>query len=225
MSPPTSPRESAEDFASRLRNQPDAQIEDFAEAEMVQGLPFIFANQADWSRFQAHIAEALGLDAAEVFIVGSALKGFSLAPDRFATPFAETSDIDIAIVDGRLFDAAWNHMLAWDYLTVRKDRPAVESQWLRDRRRETWRGRYDPTEWHRAQSLDLSFPVALRPLRDIGSDWFAKFQSLSRYQHSEVPRHTVEARLYRTRAHFRQYHAAGLREIKTLTSGGSRSAV
>lgn len=223
--PQSAPDESAREFASRLRQQPENDLGSFAEAEILDGLPFIFSNRAEWTTFQGFIAGKLGLTPTDVFVVGSAMKGFSLAPDRFLRPFGDTSDIDLAIVDSTLFDAAWSYMLAWDYLTARKGRPAFETAWLAERRRETWRGWYDPTDWHRSQSVDLSFPVALRPLRNIGSTWFSNFQSLSRYPHSEVPRHRVEARLYRTRGHVRQYHAAGLRIVKRMNSGGPADAI
>lgn len=186
------------------------------------GLPSIFASDEDTVRFQEHVATALGVPnvASGVLIVGSAKTGFSLDPDNYFVPFRAKSDIDIVVVHEGLFDEAWHTMLAWDYLTI-KNRTKQEEQWLNKRHDEVWSGWYDPPGWRLRErgGIELSFPSALKPLRDFSFRWFSAFRSLSRYKHHpEIPRHRVNARLYRTRAHVAMYHAIGLRVLRNRLS-------
>lgn len=188
----------------------------------MSGLPSIFSDEGDKLRFQQHVASALGVSssASGVLIVGSAKTGFSLDPDNYFVPFGETSDIDVVVVHERLFDQVWFTMLAWDYLTI-KNRARPEQQWLHDRHDEIWSGWCDPPGWYLRErgGIQLSFPNALKPLRDFSYRWFSVFRSLSRYRyHPEIPRHRVHARLYRTRAHAAMYHASGLRVLRSRIS-------
>ena len=206
------------DFSRRLRAHPENLLEGFADTEIMAGLPFIFASHEDTGRFQQYVATALDIaDAAtKVFIVGSAKTGFSLDPDQSFTPFHESSDIDIVVIDAELFDDVWRTMLAWDYLTMRR-RSRPEQQWLYQRHDEVWSGWYDPPTWHFRErgGLEVLFPAALKSLRDFSYRWLSAFRSLSRYKdHPEIPRHKASARLYRTRTHAAMYHAMGLRTLR-----------
>jgi hypothetical protein len=205
-------------FSRRLCERPIDQLEAFAETEIMSGLPAIFTCDEDTVRFQEYVAAALGVStaASDVLIVGSAKTGFSLDPDRYFVPFHENSDLDIVVVHEGLFDEAWRTMLAWDYLTI-KNRTRMEQQWLYRRHHEVWSGWYEPPVWrlHERGGIELSFPNALKPLRDFSFRWFSAFRSLSRYKHHpEIPRHKANARLYRTRAHVAMYHAMGLRALR-----------
>jgi hypothetical protein len=213
----------ASGFSIRLRERPVDQLEAFAEAEIMSGLPCIFARDADLVRFREYVAAALGISdaASDIFIVGSARTGFSLDPDRCFVPFQERSDIDVVVVHEALFDEAWRTMLAWDYLTIR-NRTNHEQRWLYKRHNEVWSGWYDPPLWRLSErgGIELSFPNALKPLRDFSFRWFSAFHSLSRYRHHpEIPRHRVNARLYRNRAHVAMYHAMGLRALRNRLLG------
>jgi hypothetical protein len=205
-------------FSQRLRERSNEQLEAFAEAEILSGLPSIFARDEEMALFQEYVAKALGISnaASDILIVGSAKTGFSLDPDNYFVPFRETSDIDIAVIHEGLFDRAWQTMLAWDYLTM-KARTVPEQRWLYQRHDEVWSGWYDPPVWHLREQggMQLSFPDSLKPLRDFSFRWFSTFRSLSRYRHHpEIPRHKASARLYRTRGHVAMYHAAGLRALR-----------
>lgn len=220
---------SASDFSRRLREHPEEALEAFADAEIMSGLPFIFANEGQLADFQAHVANALGEEgvAQNVRIVGSARTGFSLDPDRFPVPFREASDIDIVVVHTNLFDEIWRTMLTWDYLTIR-NRSYQEQQWLSSRHYEVWSGWYDPPGWHfqERRGIELSFPDELKPLRDFAHTWFSAFRSLSRYKgHPEISRHKISARLYRTRNHANMYHVSGLRALRRRLSAEQANAI
>ena len=157
-------------FSQRLRERPSEQLEAFAEAEILSGLPSIFSRDEDMTLFQNHVANALGIPtaASDILIVGSAKTGFSLDPDNYFVPFRETSDIDIIVINQGLFDQAWHTMLAWDYLTM-KARTVPEQKWLYQRHDEVWSGWYDPPSWYLREQggMQLSFPDSLKPLRDF----------------------------------------------------------
>jgi hypothetical protein len=211
--------EVASGFAERLRAHDLDALDAFADAEIMTGRPLIFAADADNARFQETVATELGIAdaAADVLIIGSARMGFSLDPDRAFQPFKDASDIDVVVVHAKLFDEAWRTMLAWDYLTIR-NRTYPEQQWLYRRHDEVWSGWYNPSRWNfrERDGIELSFPDALKPVRDFSFRWFSTFRSLSRYRHhAEIPRHRVTARLYRTRQHVAMYHTIGLRALRT----------
>ncbi len=213
----------AQRFSERLLACPIDGLEAFAEAEIMTGPPFIFGNADDTLAFQRYVAASLGVPAAasHVLVVGSAKTGFSLDPDRYFQPFGPASDIDVAVINEDLFDEAWRAMLAWDYATMRT-RTAQDRRWLSDRRFNVWSGWYDPAGWELRErgEIHLTLPAILRPLRDFSYRWFWTFRSLSRYRyHREVPRHRVDARLYRTRRHLAMYHASGLRILRTRLTG------
>jgi hypothetical protein len=62
---------------------------------------------------KARVAQQFGIHPSEVIVVGSAKLGFSIAPDKRYRPFGETSDIDVALCSGHLFDAFWKDV--FDY--------------------------------------------------------------------------------------------------------------
>jgi hypothetical protein len=53
------------------------------------------------------VARHFGLSSGEIVIVGSAKTGFSIAPHQRYKPFDDTSDVDLALVSGELFDGVW----------------------------------------------------------------------------------------------------------------------
>jgi hypothetical protein len=219
--------DAAQAFSGRLRRQNPAMLDAFAQAEILSGLPYIFRRQDELGAFQEHVASLLGVaDAsAGVLVVGSARTGFSLDPDNYPQPFRASSDIDLVIVDTELFDAAWQTLLVWDYLS-KGGRTSFEDHWLSDRRSQTFSGWYDPTQWRRDFDLAPAYPQRLKPLRDQAFRWFSAFQSLSRYRLTpEVAKHRVTARLYRTREHASKYHVHGLRALQSKLLIGSLNAV
>jgi hypothetical protein len=53
------------------------------------------------------VAQHFGIHTSEVVVVGSSKLGFSIVPDKRYRPFGETSDIDVALSSGGLFDEFW----------------------------------------------------------------------------------------------------------------------
>jgi hypothetical protein len=115
------------------------------------------------------------------------------------------------IVNQRLFDMIWTTMLRWHY-PRRVDRlPNVDWAWVRERRHDLYWGWFRPD---RIRYDGLSFSPVLYPLRDLSTQWFNAFRSLSRYP--ELADRDVSGRLYRTWEHAHLYHGDGLRQIRDL---------
>lgn len=76
-----------------------------ARAFLFEGTPFVFEHRpVTYAIFREQIAERFEIGSQDVCIVGSAKLGYSPSSHRFGTPFAETSEVDVAIVSEPLFD-------------------------------------------------------------------------------------------------------------------------
>lgn len=59
------------------------------------------------------IADNFGIHPNDVYLVGSGKLGSSIAPKKRYRPFADTSDLDIAVVSNELFDGIWKDVFAY----------------------------------------------------------------------------------------------------------------
>lgn len=182
------------------------------------GVPFVFRNDpsaGDLLRDQ--LSAGLRVRPANVIVVGSAKIGFSLSPDGFPRIFSPpASDIDVLLVDEALFDGVWSSLLQWHY--PRRWRLAgQEWEWAKARRDELYWGWFSP---HYLQFSDfLTFPDALRPIRDLKANWLSSFRSLSR--HPQLAKYEISGRLYRTWEHARSYHVDSLSKLLAVLTPAS----
>lgn len=196
-----------DNFKSDLTSQP---LDWVADNYIFQGTPFVFKGQPELIDVMAsYLSDQLDLISENICIIGSAQVGFSLSPDKFPRAFSETSDIDVLVVDEKLFDEIWMIVLKWHYPRRLAGLGGNDSPWMRNRRKELYWGWFHPDK---IRYEGLSFPEVLKPLRDISTEWFNAFRSLSRY--SEFAGRNVSGRLYRTWEHARSYHLDTLRQIK-----------
>jgi len=177
-------------------------------------LPYVFkANPPTYETLKEHLRDELGVSVDNITIVGSAKAGYSLAPDTFPRKFAKESDIDVVVVDARLFDDSWETLLTWNY-PRRRRLPQAEWRWARNRQDDLYWGWFSP---HRIRFEGLSFPESLQPLRNLATAWFAAFRSLSRYP--ELAGREVSGRLYRSWDHALLYHVDGMRRLARRLAG------
>jgi hypothetical protein len=196
------------EFKSALLNRP---INDVLQDYVLSGEPYAFREQPQaLSSLRGHISRALKVDERNIVIVGSAQVGFSLSPDNFPRQFTDGSDIDVVVVHEGLFNAVWHTLLQWHY-PRRHNLPNADWSWSSARRKELYWGWFVPDA---IRFNGLSFPAALKPMRDCSTLWFNTFQSLAKYP--EFSKRDVHGRLYRTWEHVRLYHAEGLRQIREI---------
>jgi hypothetical protein len=200
------PYPTVDEFKNALQT---AALEELVQEHIFSGVPFVFRHRPlDANTLVRHLRSHLPLSEADIIVVGSAKIGFSLGPDTFPRQFSDDSDIDVAVANEELFDQIWSTMLRWNY-PRRNQLYGLDLNWIRKRMTELYWGWFRP-ETFRFDGLSLR--SMLNPLRDVSTQWFNAFQSLSHYP--EFSRRTIEGRLYRNWDKALLYHAEGLRQIK-----------
>jgi len=200
---------SVEEFTDILLRQP---LDEIVQEYVFQGVPYVFRNQPETvTLLFRHLRSALDLTEQNITIVGSAKIGFSLSPHNFPRNFSDESDIDVLIVDERLFDQVWSTVLKWHYPRRVSQLGSIDGGWARERRKDLYWGWFVPDK---IRFDGLSFPDVLKPLRDISTAWFNAFRSLSLYP--EFARREVSGRLYRTWKHAFLYHEDGIQQIREI---------
>jgi len=191
-------------------------LDDILDEHIFGGVPYVFRSRpTNTDTLYDHLSKRLGVDAKNITIVGSAKVGFSLSPDNFPRRFTASSDIDVLVIDERLFDMVWTTMLKWHYPRRTAGLPRADGDWARHRRREIYWGWFSPEE---IKFEGLSFPEVLKPVRDISTSWFDAFRTLSHFV--EFTSRDVNGRLYRSWDHARLYHLDGLRQVRDLIANG-----
>ncbi len=107
------------DLLALLRAAPS--LREFIQTRLLNAVPWIFKGNVEAFReWRRGITREAALQEDAVFVVGSAAVGFSLSPMKPGRPFQvvglarQASDIDIAIVDDRLFEQCWNTLVRYD---------------------------------------------------------------------------------------------------------------
>lgn len=72
-------------------------------------------NDGDYFDLRSKIAGQYNLHTNDVYVVGSAKQGYSIAPQKRYRHFSDGSDVDVVVVSNQLFDALWKKM--HDYKT------------------------------------------------------------------------------------------------------------
>jgi hypothetical protein len=196
------PYPTTDTFRDLLLTRP---LGDIVRDYIFEGTPFVFRSQPQgMNTLRRHLCPRFNLKGDNVIVIGSAKIGFSLNPDSYFAPFTEESDIDVLVVDEKLFDEAWSLMLQWNYPLRR---PGI--RWHANRKSNLYWGWFEPA---RLKFQQITFlPPRLAPLRDMSTRWFQAFRGLALYP--EFASRDVSGRLYRTWDHARLYHEEGLRQI------------
>jgi len=202
-------RMTVDDFIQYLGEVPLAKV---VQEKIFRGIPYVFRDTPQsFDTLRKHLNTELGIEPANIQVVGSAGIGFSLNPENFPRGFSDESDIDVLIVDEKLFDDVWEILLNWHY-PIRLSKSDREKRWFQRPRNAIFEGWLEPDK---IQYEGFALPKPLEPLRDISTKWFNAFQSVSTFVgHPELARRNVNGRLFRTWDHAALYYEDGLRRIK-----------
>lgn len=74
---------------------------------ILERLPFAFQSKGQYLNWKDRLAQGLGIDGRDVYLVGSACTGRSLSARSQFKIFRQKSDLDIAVVSQLKFDEAW----------------------------------------------------------------------------------------------------------------------
>lgn len=75
------------------------------------GVPKIFNDDENrYFELKEEVSAYFKIEPTQVYVVGSAKLGFSIAPQKRYKVFGDDSDIDVAIIDEKLFDEYWKYI-------------------------------------------------------------------------------------------------------------------
>ncbi len=173
----------------------------FVQKFLFHGIPHVFHNrESEYFEFRTKIANKFNVGFHEVFIVGSAKLGFSFYKN---TEFNYDSDIDVVIVNERLFEefylkiSEYQYQLDRQYKTVDLRELKIYSDFLR----------YLVKGWMRPDKLPTSFQVNL-----LKTEWFDFFESIS-YGKSEVGNYKVAAGLFKNYTYLEKYYTSRIEDF------------
>jgi hypothetical protein len=200
---------SVEEFKQILRR---GSLDKIVKEYVFDGIPYVFQNRPEGLKtLRRYLSDSLRIKNENAIIIGSAKIGFSLSPDTMFRQFSNESDIDVLVVDERLFDAIWETILKWHYPRRITGLAGMDIQWNRRRRWDLYWGWLVPD---RIRYEGLSFPEVLKPVRNISTAWFNTFKGISRL--ADFSGRDVHGRLYRSWANATLYHIDGLRQLRDI---------
>jgi hypothetical protein len=166
----------------------------FASQHIFEAVPFIFdGDLRAYVRWKTELSARLSIDPRAVAIVGSASLGFSLNPDKNLKKFDDTSDVDVAVVSYRHFEAAWDHLrklgAALTAMTVEAQN-AVQAH----RRRYVFDG-----------TIATDFILQYLP---FAAEWLPAFAHMAGVAPTE--NRDIRARIYRDFDSLREYQLGGV---------------
>lgn len=103
-------------FKNKIEAAEENKLGELADEIMATTVPWFFKKEFDkqaidaYDSFKAYMANKFAVPSNNIFIVGSALLGFSLSPKKNYKLFDDTSDIDIVIVDEELYKTYWDKL-------------------------------------------------------------------------------------------------------------------
>ncbi|MBI3408969.1 MAG: hypothetical protein HY040_11515 [Planctomycetes bacterium] len=200
-------------FTELLQSTRDSELEKLVTGVVFPGLPFVFEGDPPaYDRMRTHLAVRLGIPVQDIIVIGSGKSGYSLAPDSFPNQYSATrSDVDVLMVAEGLFDAIWYSVLEWHYFVHTRNMNGDEKRWVAAMQKHLWWGALARDDLV-ADNRGLRSLYLLRPMRDIRSQWFDAFRSLSQVRGLE--KLDISGWLYRTWDHAIIYHVDSLRQVK-----------
>ncbi|MEK3729320.1 MULTISPECIES: hypothetical protein [Lysinibacillus] len=176
---------------------PQDRIE-FIRKYFFHGTPYVFKNKEnEYFDFRNKISKQFNINFHEVFIVGSAKFGFSYIKK---TEFSYESDIDVVLVNEKLFDYYFEKICDYQYEIDRNNKSIT----LNEKNKYERFLQYMVKGWMRPDLLPISFQVDL-----LKNDWFEFFSSIS-YGKSEVGNYKVAGGLYRNYKYLEKYYKIGM---------------
>ncbi len=174
--------------------------------------PFVFETKpVSWDTFREALTSNLPITREDIRIVGSARLGFSMRPGRNLRLFADTSDIDLVVVNAALFDELWGALLTAAY--PRHPITGILGGWLVHRRNEIYTGWLSPPQMRLDKTI---FGAKATPVLEFRTKWFNALKEASR--HPPRRHEDIQGRLYRTWRHAELYHLHSLGELRRSLS-------
>ena len=104
-------KQRVQDFKTDLLNMDSVQV---FRKYFIEQPCFALDNEIQIA-LKTHISKILDINYTDIYIMGSAKLGFSIAPEKKFRPFGDTSDIDVAIISSRIFEYYWKKNVIYLY--------------------------------------------------------------------------------------------------------------
>jgi len=169
---------------------------------IIHGIPHVFQDREnDFYEFRDCIAKKFQINFHEVLILGSAKLGYSYHKDSV---FSTESDIDVALVNERLFEWYYDNICNYQY---EMDKGSIIMTQKENTQYNLFL-QYLIKGWMRPDML----PPKLQIL-SMKQDWFDFFKSIS-YNKSSVGNYKVAGGLFKNYHYMEKYYAESLLKIK-----------
>jgi hypothetical protein len=196
----------ADDFLGLLKSESDNDL--LRPCLLDDVLPYVFdSDPSTWQSFRSQLAGELGIEPGDIRIIGSGRLGFSTKPGANLKRFNDRSDIDVVIINARVFDELWMALLQAAY--PRPPFVQLLSGWIEARRNEVYTGWLTPLDVR----IDRQIVGArAEPAVGFRTRWFNALKRASRFpprRHEDIT-----GRLYRTLRHAELYHLNSLAALR-----------
>lgn len=169
---------------------------------VIHGTPSVFeGREEEYYEFRDTISKHFNIGFHEVLILGSAKLGYSYHKDSV---FSEESDIDVALVNEKLFESYYSNVCNYQYsidkglITMTQEELKNYGVFLQ----------YLIKGWMRPDKL----PTKLQ-LLSMKEDWFMYFKSIS-YGKSNVGNYKVNGGLFKSYQYLEKYYTESLMKFR-----------
>lgn len=191
--------EKVQEFKDTVSDENNS-LEKIIDKYLLFGTPYIFKDDENkFYELKNEIAGFLKVSQTNIFVVGSAKLGFSIAPKKRYKHFNEESDIDIAIIDGATFLRYWK--ILYEYNTIGRAWSSDEEKTYRKFLEYFFKG------WLRPDK----FPSTMNEKRE----WFDFFKSLQKKY-----KFKISAGIYYDINVFSGYNRENLNSIREVIKNG-----
>lgn len=191
--------EKIQEFKNTISDENNS-LDKIIDKYLLFGTPYIFKDDENkFYELKNEIAGFLKVSQTNIFVVGSAKLGFSIAPEKRYKHFNEDSDIDIAIIDGATFLRYWK--ILYEYNTTGRAWSINEEKTYRKFLEYFFKG------WLRPDK----FPSTMNEKKE----WFDFFQSLQKKY-----KFKIAAGIYYDIDVFSGYNRENLKSIREVIKNG-----
>lgn len=191
-----------EEFEIKLKKtKSDEDRKTFIRKFYIHGTPVVFGEDEEkYFDFRNRIANKFNINFQEIFIIGSSKLGFSPIKN---TTFSLESDIDVVIVNPKLFDFYHREICEYQYQLDRYRQTITVGE------DEQYRNflKYFIKGWLRPDLIPSSFEI-----ETLRTKWFDYFKSISNGK-TEVGNYKVSAGLFKDYDFFENYHLKSINKL------------
>jgi predicted nucleotidyltransferase len=166
------------------------------QKHIVHGTPYIFKDDEDkYFDLKRKVASNFSEHYTNIYMVGSAKLGFSIAPRKLWKPFDMDSDIDIVIISPKLFELLWEEIHEFNIaLTSRSEKEEEKYKRFLD---------YFFRGWIRPDLFPFNYSKKV--------EWFNFFSSISYDKYGE---RKITGAIYHSFSFFEQYHISNIANLR-----------